>query len=138
MKLHFLPVITTVLASVACGGSGPARNIALADSTAVAGAKPNGPQVIHTADGGRMEGEMIDGVRDGLWSAYFANGSIRSRATYVNGAEEGPTEVFHPNGMTYYTGHYKGGKPVGEWTFFDPGGQEVQRVRYDSLGVLLK
>ena len=50
----------------------------MADSTstgaavAVEGAdgKPtdNGPQVIHTKDGGRMEGMMRDGQRTGVWT----------------------------------------------------------------------
>jgi hypothetical protein len=98
-------------------------------------APANGPQVIHTKDGGRMEGEVIEGVRTGLWTSYFPDGSVRSRVTYRNGKEQGPTEVFHANGMPYYTGQYNEGLTVGDWVFYDPLGKEVKRMTYDSTGV---
>jgi len=107
-----------------------------ADTTSSTPAAPaNGPQVIHTKDGGRMEGELMEGVRTGPWTSYFPDGSVRSRVTYRNGKEEGPTEVFHTNGMPYYTGHYHQGLTVGDWVFYDPLGKEVRRVTYDSTGV---
>lgn len=98
----------------------------------------DGPQVISTQDGGRMEGELLDGKREGPWASFFPNGGIRSRITFKGGMEEGPTEVYHDNGMTYYTGQYRAGVTVGEWTFYDPQGKELKRVVYDSLGVKLK
>ena len=98
----------------------------------------DGPQVITTKDGSRMEGNQRNGKRDGPWASYFANGGIRSRITYVDGVEQGPTEVYHDNGMLYYTGQYADGKTTGEWVFFDPGGNELKRVQYDSVGVKLK
>lgn len=107
-----------------------------ADTTASTSPAPaNGPQVIHTKDGGRMEGELIEGERTGPWTSYFPDGSVRSRVTYRNGKEEGPTEVFHTNGMPYYTGQYHQGLTVGDWVFYDPLGKEVRRVTYDSTGV---
>jgi antitoxin component YwqK of YwqJK toxin-antitoxin module len=110
------------------------NRVAAPDSTTVPASNGNGPVTIHTADGGRMEGRLENGKRTGLWTSHHPDGTIRSRATYVDGLEEGPTEVFHPNGMTYYTGRYRAGKPVGEWTFYDRMGNEVERAHYDSLG----
>ena len=98
----------------------------------------DGPQVITTKDGSRMEGMQRNGKRDGPWASYFENGGIRSRITYVDGVEQGPTEVYHDNGMLYYTGQYTDGKTTGEWVFFDPGGNELKRVQYDSAGVMMK
>lgn len=98
----------------------------------------NGPQVIHTKDGGRMEGELVNGKRIGPWTSFFASGGIRSKAMYVDGLEQGATEIYHENGMVYYTGQYHLGKPVGEWLFYDPKGQKVRTVRYDSLGTMLE
>ncbi len=131
-------LLLLALALSACSGpaAAPAEAPVAADSTA----RPatDGPQVIHTADGGRMEGQLRDGRRDGPWVSYTAQGGVRSRAMYVNGLEEGPTEVFHDNGLTKYTGQYAKGITVGEWVFYDPQGKEVKRVVYDSTGVLLK
>ncbi|MBX2978395.1 MAG: hypothetical protein KF905_03795 [Flavobacteriales bacterium] len=97
----------------------------------------NGFQVVHIQDGGRMEGELINGERHGAWVAYFQHGGIRSRANYEHGQEQGSTEVFHENGMTKYTGQYYQGNPVGLWIFYDQNGDQERTARYDSLGTLL-
>jgi len=120
----------------ACGGTDqPATPPIIVDTTQAT--LIDGPQIVHTKDGGRMEGEVQDTKRNGPWSSFFANGGIRSKAIYVHGLEEGPTEVFHENGMTYYAGQYHVGKPVGEWLFYNAQGMKVKTVRYDSLGVML-
>jgi hypothetical protein len=138
MRNLFIGLVVATLAT-ACGNApeAPKSNAGVADSTSTpAATKPaNGPQVIHTKDGGRMEGVMTNGVRTGPWTSYFPDGGIRSRVTYLNGKEEGATEVFHPNSMPYYTGQYWQGITVGEWVFFDATGKEVKRVVYDSTGV---
>ena len=98
----------------------------------------SGPQVVLLKDGGRMEGRMVNGAREGLWTAHHANGGLWSRSSYVNGLEEGPTEVFHPNGKPYYTGQYLHGLPIGEWVYHDSTGREVERVVHDSTGAVIK
>lgn len=129
-----------IMAATGCGPADPstAKTDPRTDSVPVATpSAQDGPQVIHTEDGGKMEGMMVAGKRTGPWLSYFADGGIRSRANYENGLEEGPTEVFHPTGMPYYTGQYTHGVPVGKWVFFDQKGTEVKQVTYDSTGVLL-
>lgn len=108
------------------------------DSAAAPPVQTEGHQVIGTRDGGRMEGFLRDGKRDGPWVSYFAHSGVRSRISYVDGVEEGPTEVYQENGMTYYTGQYRKGATVGEWVFYDPQGKELKRVVYDSLGTVIK
>ncbi|MBK8500024.1 MAG: hypothetical protein IPL52_14690 [Flavobacteriales bacterium] len=131
--------ILAAVVFVACGDPQPANETQpaiVADTTT----QPvtEGHQVLYTKDGGRLEGELHNGMRAGPWASYFPNGGIRSRSTYVDGLEEGPTEVYHENGLTYYTGTYLKGNSIGEWIFYDPQGNEVKRVSYDSLGVMLK
>jgi len=132
---------TLLLLLFACSACGERQTtsdpVPLVDSTA-APAPLNGPQVIHLKEGGRMEGTMRDGKREGPWISYRADSSLWSRSTYVHGLEEGATEVFHPEGTPYYTGQYQGGVPIGEWVFFDPTGSEVKRVRYDSTGAVVE
>lgn len=138
MKHRIIPFLAAV-ALAACGNPESAAVKAPAATTDSTAKQSNdGPQVIHTQDGGRMEGMLRDGKREGPWVAYNAQGGIRSRAVYVDGLEEGPTEVFHDNGLTYYTGQYVKGINVGEWIFYDPAGKEVKRVMHDSLGVPMK
>jgi hypothetical protein len=131
--------LACALAFTACSdpASAPASATSAAPDT-TAQPSTDGPQVIHTQDGGRMEGVLRAGKREGPWVAYGANGAVRSRSVYVDGLEEGPAEVFHENGLTYYTGQYAKGITVGEWVFYDPQGKEVKRVVYDSTGVQLR
>jgi hypothetical protein len=82
-----------------------------------------------------MEGDMRNGQRHGLWTAYHQNGQVQSRTTYTLGQRAGPTVVFRPNGALYYEGQYAHDHPVGEWTFHDEIGTLVRTVVYDSAGV---
>lgn len=136
----FLPLLVSML--VACGSPEAAQEQNEAqpksDSLVQPAQLQDGHQVIATQDGGRMEGFLREGQREGPWVSYFAHGGVRSRSNYVDGVEDGPTEVYQENGMTYYTGQYRQGKTVGEWIFYDPQGKELKRVEYDSLGVRLK
>lgn len=134
-----IALIATALLA-ACGTPEPPVPRPVKEVVADTAAAPvtEGRQVLYTRDGGRVEGELRGGRRVGPWASYFANGSVRSRITYVDGVEEGPTEVFHENGMPYYTGTYHQGRSVGDWIFFDPQGREVRRVKYDSLGVVVR
>ncbi len=124
---------------VACGErtSGSAV-LPTADSSATSTTSQEGQHVIHLADGGRMEGQMVDGKRTGTWTSYHPAGGIRSRSEYVDGFEEGATIVYHPNGMTMYTGAYLHGQPYGEWVYFGPNGNELKRVEHDSTGALVR
>lgn len=137
---HSVAVLVACLI-IGCGPAEPTTDVVktIEDTTAVrTPAAQDGPVVIHTDDGGRMEGLYAAGKRTGPWTAYFQNGAVRSRANYAEGVEEGPTEVFHENGMPYYSGQYVGGMPVGEWVFYSDKGSELKRVRYDSTGVVVK
>lgn len=116
----------------------PAGVVATKTDSTTAPVPLNGQQEIHTADGGRMLGNVVDGERDGQWTAYFPSGIIRSRADYRAGKRNGPVEVFHDNGMPYYTGQYRDEVKVGTWLFFNPQGKELKRVTYDSLGVQIE
>jgi hypothetical protein len=124
---------------IACNGAvhdpGPAKVVAVTADSTKARAAIDGQQEIHTADGGRMTGMVVNGQREGQWTAFFANGMIRSRATYKAGKRTGNVEVFHDNGMPYYTGQYQDEVKVGTWVFFDLDGKELKRVTYDSMGV---
>lgn len=115
----------------------PEKVMAAKDSTAVSGVA-NGPQVVHLKEGGRMEGSMADGRREGQWTSYHPNGMVWSRSIYVGGVENGPTEVFFDTGKPFYKGAYLNGKPFGEWIFYDNKAQETKRVMHDSSGAIIR
>lgn len=81
-----------------------------------------------------MEGDLLGGRRQGVWTSYERDGRVKSRTEYRDGQAHGLTVVFHPNGNLYYSGDNRGGHPVGAWRFFDTGGRLVRTVLYDSTG----
>jgi hypothetical protein len=129
-------LLLPLMLALACGTPATTSPPPAADQAA--GAPAHGQQVVPTKDGGRMEGLLVNGKRQGAWASYFPDGALRSRTHYEAGVEEGPTEVYHPNGTTYYTGRYRHGKAVGEWLFYNEDGVPVKRAMYDSLGVLVE
>jgi len=82
----------------------------------------------------KLEGNVKDGQRHGLWTSYNKSGTVKSRSEYVNGVLQGPTIVYHDNGSVFYSGTYKDGKQVGVWRFFDANGEEIKTVDFDSGG----
>lgn len=69
-----------------------------------------------------IDGNVHENNRDGLWYAYFPDGTVQTKAYYVDGKEEGRYTVFYSNGNVRYTGEYKNGRQVGEWRFYNEDG----------------
>ncbi len=98
----------------------------------------DGPHVYRSQSGLLlMEGQMLNGQREGLWTSYHASGKVKSRSEYQHGLNHGLTAVFHENGNPYYSGDSRNGHPVGEWSFFDLGGGLLRTVKYDSTGAVI-
>lgn len=132
----FAPML--VLSMAACNGGVSQTPATTTKADTLQTATENGRVVKQLPDGGRIEGTMRDGKRVGPWHSYFAHGGPRSRIFYVDGVEEGLTEVFYESGLTYYVGQYHEGRNAGTWIFFDEEGNEIKRVVYDSLGVVIR
>lgn len=75
-----------------------------------------------------VEGNLKSDNREGLWYAYYPDGTVQTKAFYVDGKEEGRYTVFFPNGNVRYTGEYKSGRRVGEWRFYNEDG-ELSRIQ---------
>lgn len=132
-----LPVLLILSWNTSCNNEAAPQQVDTPKDSTVA-VVTDGLLEIEVVDGGVMKGEVRNGIRQGPWTSYFANGTIRSRGTYVDGELDGPTEVFHPNGMPLYTGQYRVGLSVGEWLFFDQNGTLIKTAIHDSTGVLME
>ncbi|MBO7630265.1 MAG: hypothetical protein J6S87_10100, partial [Bacteroidales bacterium] len=53
-----------------------------------------------------IDGNVRSDNRDGLWYAYFPDGTVQTKAYYVDGKEEGRYTVYYSNGNVRYTGEY--------------------------------
>ena len=69
-----------------------------------------------------IDGNRDGANRDGLWYAYFPDGTVQTKAFYENGKEEGRYTVFYSNGNVRYTGVYNHGVKTGEWRFYNEDG----------------
>lgn len=69
-----------------------------------------------------IDGNLHADNRDGLWYAYFPDGTVQTKAYYVDGKEEGRYTVFYSNGNVRYTGEYLHGRQTGEWRFYNEDG----------------
>lgn len=69
-----------------------------------------------------IDGNRSGENRDGLWYAYFPDGTVQTMAHYVDGKENGRYTVYYSNGNVRYTGEYNMGAKTGEWRFYNEDG----------------
>jgi antitoxin component YwqK of YwqJK toxin-antitoxin module len=71
----------------------------------------------------KMEGKNDEnGLRNGLWIAYYENGKKWSESYYVKGKKSGHSLSFYPNGNVRYVGEYLNDEKIGTWKFYDENG----------------
>lgn len=132
-----VPMLLILSWNTSCNNEGATQQLTETKDSTMA-TVTDGILEIQIPDGGIMKGEVRNGIRQGPWVSYFADGTLRSRGTYVDGEMDGPTEVFHPNGMPLYKGQYHMGLSVGEWRFFDQDGVLIKTAIHDSTGQILE
>ncbi len=80
----------------------------------------------------KVEGQVLNGKRTGVWTAYHPNGIKQSENTYINGVLNGKTVVYHANGQIMYIGYYKNGKYEGNWIYFTKEGEELKSLSFKN------
>jgi antitoxin component YwqK of YwqJK toxin-antitoxin module len=78
----------------------------------------------------RMEGNYLDGQKNGTWVAYYPDGTPWSIGDFKDGLSHGSRTVYHENGEIYYTGQYTNDKRSGHWEFFNNKGEKVKEIDY--------
>ena len=68
-----------------------------------------------------LQGRKSDSDGD-KQTTYYANGQIRSEATYIAGRIEGKSTRYYADGKKLAEGNYRAGKMDGEWIFWKPDG----------------
>lgn len=80
----------------------------------------------------RIEGEYLEGKRNGKWTYWYDNGKKWSEAGYKTDLREGKSTVWHESGLKYYEGSYKDGERIGRWRFWDEQGKLLKEINYDQ------
>jgi antitoxin component YwqK of YwqJK toxin-antitoxin module len=75
-----------------------------------------------TFDKGKLIAEGIiddEGVKDGQWKEYYADGQLRSEGLYSLGNRVGRWRFYHPDGSLEQEGNYNNqGNPEGPWKWY--------------------
>jgi len=74
----------------------------------------------------RMEGDIKEGQREGVWIVYFDDGTLWSEGTYIEGKRNGVAKNFFPNGKIRYEGFFTDDEKSGHWNFYNEKGQLVE------------
>ena len=93
--------------------------------------KPGQYVEYHASGGIKMKGVYNDQLeREGLWIAFYEDGTKWSESYYSHGELDGHTLTFYPNGNVRYIGEYRNGEPTGTWTFYDENGDLTKEEKY--------
>lgn len=78
------------------------------------------------------KGLVKNGVKEGRWEFYYANGQIRMEAMFNGGVENGAYNSYRENGIPYFRGFYINGKRANVWEFYDEAGNLAGRQDFDT------
>ncbi len=81
----------------------------------------------------RIEGEYKNNLRNGIWKAWYEDGTIWSKGEYKDGKRNGEAISYHPNGIKYIEGMYRDDIRVGAWCFYDTTGILTKEVDFDLV-----
>ena len=76
-----------------------------------------------------IQGKIIDGKREGIWTTYSEMGNLKLRLHYKNGNLEF-SEAYYENGNLKSRGYYKNSEPTGLWESFDEDGKLINQVKF--------
>ncbi len=71
----------------------------------------------------KMEGDLIDGLREGEWMSWYPDGTVWSKGYFAKGKRTGESKAYYPNSILHMSGTYEEGRKVGIWKVFDNTGK---------------
>jgi hypothetical protein len=83
---------------------------------------------------GRLKSKVsyLRGVPHGEWLEYHRSGMIAERRTFDSGRAEGPATAWHENGQIREQGTWAAGQRHGTWTWFDEQGRLLREERWNA------
>ena len=79
---------------------------------------------------GRIEARLVEGVFNGPYRQYYANGRLRLQGVYSEGKKEGVWSSFHKNGQLHSKGLYRKGLWEGPWVDYYDDGSIRSKMHY--------
>lgn len=91
------------------------------------------------------EGKYINNKKEGIWTQYYNNGSVKNEITYKNNVAHGYARFFYKNGKLSEEGtwinnkwdgkykyYYESGKLSYDWTFVNGKREGLQKYYYEN------
>ncbi|MBD77369.1 MAG: hypothetical protein CL840_00345 [Crocinitomicaceae bacterium] len=79
-----------------------------------------------------LEGDYVEGNREGIWKAFYDNKKPKSEGQYANGDYVGHWKFFHENGELKSEGKYVEDRIHGKWVYYFDNGQVSSMGEYDN------
>ena len=76
-----------------------------------------------------IQGKIIDGKREGVWTTYSEKGNLLWKLHYKNG-NYFFSEDYHENGNLKSRGYYKNSEPAGLWEVFNEDGNLIESTAF--------
>lgn len=77
-------------------------------------------------------GLVRNGLKEGPWEFFYANGQKMLEARYTDGVENGAYVSYRENGVPYFRGFYINGKRANIWEFYDEEGNLAGTKDFDN------
>jgi antitoxin component YwqK of YwqJK toxin-antitoxin module len=91
----------------------------------------NGEFLLYAANGNLLErGEYLRGQKHGKWTSWNIESLKTGEAFYNNGQKDGKWQVWDEKGVLRYVMFYEAGEKVGNWQIFAENGDLLQEKNY--------
>lgn len=77
-------------------------------------------------------GMVHNGLKEGPWEFFYANGQKMLEARYINGIENGAYISYRENGIPFFRGFYINGQRANTWEFYDEEGNLAGTMNFDK------
>lgn len=77
-------------------------------------------------------GLVHNGLKEGPWEFFYANGQKMLEARYINGIENGAYISYRENGIPFFRGFYINGQRANTWEFYDEEGNLAGTMNFDK------
>lgn len=82
----------------------------------------------------RIQGNMVNGKREGLWKYFYDNGMLWSKGYYQDDLQHGMSSVYFRSGILRMQGEYANGENIGVWSFWNEEGELIKKVDVEKEG----
>lgn len=97
----------------------------------------NGDFILYSADGRvEMKGTIVNDKNEGEWRYYFPDGSIQTVGKFVDDIPESTWTWYYPDGKIFEQGNFVKGVRFGEWKTYDNNGR-LRVIRNFENGVVI-